>query len=615
MQWQYTPFALPLAASALTCILLAIYAWRRRPAPGATIFVVMMLSVAEWTFGYIFELNSSTLPAILFWAKVEYLGIVTGPVAALLLAIAYTGRERWLTPQRLALLAIVPAITNVLVWTNEYHGLIWQRVGLSNVQGLPMFDVDYGAWFIVHAAYSYLMMVTGILLVLLSLVYAPRIYRRQSLALVVSGAVPMIGNALYILKYNPFPNLDLTPFAFTLAGLLWAWNLFHYHFLDIVPVARDTVIENMGDAVIVLDAHNRIVDINPAARQILRREASEVIGRPMLQILSARPDLVERYRDAMELRDEIVLGSDVPRFYDLRISPIYDAQRRISGRLVLLHDITDRKQVEEALLQAAEAAEAANRAKSAFLTNMSHELRTPLTSILGYSELLQLRAGDHGYIDLLEDLQRITVAGDHLLTLINDLLDLSKIEAGKLKLYLETFDVSTLVLHVAGTVRPLVERNTNTLTVSCPRDIGVMHADQTRVQQILLNLLSNAAKFTERGTITLQVSSEINVLSTAVGADNPAERAHFLERGAQSYFVFEITDTGIGITPEQMRGLFRDFMQADASTTRKYGGTGLGLALTARLCRMMGGEITADSQITQGSRFVVRLPYVVAIPD
>jgi PAS domain S-box-containing protein len=612
---QYTPFTPPLAASALTCIVLALYAWRRRPTPGVAFFVLMMLTVAEWTVGYNFELNSTTLPAILFWAKLEYLGIAGGPLSALLLAIAYTGHERWLTLPRFLLLLAIPAITNILVWTNEYHGLVWQNVGLSNIQGLVMLDVRYGSWFIVHAVYSYLMMIIGILLVLQSLVHAPLIYRRQSVALVLSGAIPMVGNALYIFKLSPVPTLDLTPFAFTLAGLLWAWNLFHYHFLDIVPVARDTIIESMRDAVIVLDAHNRIVDINPSARQILRREASEVIGRPALQILAARPDIVERYRDTVELSDEIVLGVDAPRFYDLRISPLYDAQRRINGRLVILHDITERKHVEEALRQAVESAEAANRAKSSFLTNMSHELRTPLTSILGYSELLQLRADDQGYDDMLGDLRRINTAGDHLLTLINDLLDLSKIEAGKLKLYLETFDVSTLVLHVAGTVRPLIERNTNTLQISCPRDIGVMHADQTRVQQILFNLLSNAAKFTQRGTITLQVSSELNVSGSEVGRDVSGAPAEHVEHRAQNFFVFEISDTGIGISPEQMRGLFKEFMQADASTTRKYGGTGLGLALTARLCRLMGGEITADSQIARGSRFVVRLPYVVALPE
>jgi signal transduction histidine kinase len=240
---------------------------------------------------------------------------------------------------------------------------------------------------------------------------------------------------------------------------------------------------------------------------------------------------------------------------------------------------------------------------------MSHELRTPLTSILGYSELLKMRTVDSGLPDFAADLDRIRSAGNHLLALISDILDLSKIEAGKLELYLETFDVPALVHYAAGAVRPQVERNANTLEVYCPDDLGKMRADMTRVQQILFNLLSNAAKFTERGRITLRVSSELM-------QDHQAKLTQNSELNTQSWFIFEVGDTGIGMTDEQMRGLFTDFMQADASTTRKYGGTGLGLALSARFCRMMGGDLAVESQIGKGSVFTVRLPAVVgATPD
>jgi PAS domain S-box-containing protein len=461
----------------------------------------------------------------------------------------------------------------------------------------------------VHVAYSYMAMLIGIFLVVQAFLRSTRPYRGQAGVLVVSCTVPLLGNALYISKISPFPHLDLTPFAFTLAGVLWIWGLFHYHLLDIVPVARGAIIESMSDAVIVLDARSRIVDVNPAAERILCRRAAEVIGQPARQTLAARPDLVERYRDTAEAEDEIVLGSETRRLYDLRISPLYDRQRRLTGRLIVLRDITERKQVEEELYRAKEAAEAASRAKTTFLTNMSHELRTPLTSILGYSELLKVRAADGGYPDIATDLDRIRSAGNHLLALISDILDLAKIEAGKLELYLETFDVPTLVHYAASTVRPLVERNANTLEVRCPDDMGKMHADMTRVQQILFNLLSNAAKFTEHGMIILEVTCHKPTTDhrppTTNQEDTPAV-------GRQSSVVeFRVSDTGIGMTAEQMRGLFTEFMQADASTTRQYGGTGLGLALSARFCRMMGGELAVESQIGKGSVFTVRLPAVV----
>jgi PAS domain S-box-containing protein len=622
-----------VAAGAI-CIVLAIHAWRRRPAPGATIFAVMMLAVADWALGYALELGSADLPMIVFWARLEYLGIVVGPVAALLLALAYTGRTRWLTYRRLAVLSIVPAITLLLVWTNDLHGLIWSAIRVANPDSAPRMDPSYGPWFLVHTAYSYMSMLIGMFLVVQAFVRSTRPYRGQAGVLAVSWAVPLIGNALYISKISPFPNLDLTPFAFTLAGVLWAWGLFHYHLLDIVPVARDAIIESMSDAVIVLDARGRIVDVNPAAQRILGRRAAEVIGQPARQILAARSDLVERYRDAAEAQDEISLGREMPRLYDLRISPLYDNHRLLTGRLIVLRDITERKQVEAELYRAKEAAEAASRAKTTFLTNMSHELRTPLTSILGYSELLKMRMADSGQVDFAADLDRIRSAGNHLLALINDILDMSKIEAGKLELHPETFDVPALVHYAASTVRPLIERNANSLEVRCSDDLGKMRADMTRVQQILFNLLSNAAKFTERGFITLEVARHEPTTDHRPPTTDQEDTRHqtrdmrheTLEmRNAQvsdlrppdsrseesSIIEFRVSDTGIGMTDEQMDGLFTEFMQADASTTRKYGGTGLGLALSARFCRMMGGELAVESQIGKGSVFTVRLPAVV----
>ncbi len=236
-----------------------------------------------------------------------------------------------------------------------------------------------------------------------------------------------------------------------------------------------------------------------------------------------------------------------------------------------------------------EAAEAASQAKSTFLSNMSHELRTPLTAVIGYSELLQEEAEDLGYTDFIPDLDKIRMAGKHLLTLISDILDLSKIEAGKMELYLETFDIAMLIRDMAITIQPLVEKNGNILEVHCTDGLGAMHADRTKVRQILFNLLGNAAKFTEGGAITLVAAQE------------------------REWIRFSITDTGIGIIPEQMWNLFETFTQADASTTRKYGGTGLGLAISQRFCQMMGGKIGVESEIGKGSTFTVRLPVKVVV--
>jgi CheY-like chemotaxis protein/nitrogen-specific signal transduction histidine kinase len=271
---------------------------------------------------------------------------------------------------------------------------------------------------------------------------------------------------------------------------------------------------------------------------------------------------------------------------ELYTIPVIVAGEQV-GIIAMYHDITE-------LLRARREAQAASSAKSQFLASMSHELRTPLNAILGYSEMLQEDAQAAGQSGFVPDLQKIESAGRHLLTLINDVLDLSKIEAGKMELYLESFEVRTVLDAVAATVEPLIHKNGNTLRLDLDPDLGTMRADVTRVRQILLNLLSNASKFTDHGTITL-----------AARRERPA---------GGGGVTFSVTDTGVGMTDEQVGRLFKAFSQAEASTAAKYGGTGLGLAISKRFAEMMGGDITVASVPGQGTTFTVRLPPVVAEP-
>ncbi|HUO51272.1 MAG TPA: GAF domain-containing protein, partial [Gemmatimonadaceae bacterium] len=346
----------------------------------------------------------------------------------------------------------------------------------------------------------------------------------------------------------------------------------------------EAVVEASPVAIVTLDMNANIAQLNPAFERVFGWSAAEVLGKNLDELITTPETLAEarNYTDtAASMHTAKGIGKRKRKdgtFIDVELFgvPVVVNGERI-GVFALYHDVTE-------LLRAKQDAEGANKAKSQFLASMSHELRTPLNAIIGYSEMLEEDARDRKDETATSDLEKIRSAGKHLLSLINDILDLSKVEAGRMDLIIEPVDLGAVIEDVQATVQPLVARNGNRFVIDTPPDPGTMHTDATKLRQALLNLLSNAAKFTEKGTISLIVERD--------GRD----------------VLFKVRDTGIGITPEQMQRLFEAFAQADASTTRRYGGTGLGLAITRRFCQLLGGDVTGDSQAGAGSTFTIRLP-------
>ena len=358
MPWRFTPYVIPEVISVAVAIWLIITLWRRRSAPGAVPFILLLLGLVVWSLGYALELGSVGLPTVLFWDNVAWLGKLLMPPIWFVFALQYTGRGRWLTRRRVVFLAIVQFVNLLLIWTNGMHGLIYSssRLDSSAPFSALVFTHNVGYWAIV--VYNYLFLLLGTLLIGLfirTLMRSASLYRGQVGALLICVLAPWAANILFNFGLGPVPHFDLTASAFTITALAIAWSLFRFRMLDLVPVAHSAVIESMSDAMIVLDQHHRITDLNPAAQRLFGHPLSELVGQPAAQVFSTWPDLVERFRGVTEAHEEIILGEgETLRSFDLRLSSLSHQRGSLTGHLIVLRDITEQKQAMEALERARE---------------------------------------------------------------------------------------------------------------------------------------------------------------------------------------------------------------------------------------------------------------------
>ncbi|MBN1135960.1 MAG: PAS domain-containing protein [Anaerolineae bacterium] len=585
MNPQNVPYIVVSAIAAGIAVSVAIYAWRQRAAPGGACLVLLMLAVAMWALSTAGEFAAVAVPAKIWWSKVTYLGIVGVAPSWLLFVLDYAQRNEWLAPRRIALLWIVPAITLALVFTNEWHHLIWPRITPASAAPGAILIYDHGIGFWVEWAYSYLLLLLGTILLVRAILRPPRLYRRQAKVMLVGAAMPWVGNALYVAGLVPLPGLDLTPIAFALTGLTAVVAFLRFQILDLVPVARDMLVESMGDGVLVLDARNRVVDINRTACRFIGRDAADVIGQQASAVLAAWPDLVARYQDVPEAQSEVALDSPIgSRWLDLRISPLYDRRERLTGRLIVLHDVTARRQAEQVLQQYAGELEARNTELDAYAHTVAHDLKGPLSTIIGYTSLLAAGVGKKSPEEIKATLRTVLVSSYKMRSIIDNLLLLASVRRMD-DLPTGPVDMAAIVSEVR--IRLSAEIAARQAEIVLPQRWPVAIGYAPWVEEVWVNYVGNALKY---GADPLRIE---------LGFDRGGDKL------ADPSIRFWVKDSGPGLAPEEQARLFSPFTRLEQIDAK---GHGLGLSIVGRIVERLGGQVGVESKVGEGSTFWFTLP-------
>ncbi|WP_263020802.1 sensor histidine kinase [Natronobiforma cellulositropha] len=578
-QWYYTPFVpLLLVAAALTGVI-AWYAWRNRDAPGGTAFAVLMLAMSLWATAYSLQLAGANESTKLFWANLVHVGVATVPVAWFCFTLEFTGRGHWVTKRAVAALAVVPAAYVGAVYTNEHHGLVRESLGVEAAsESLLVFRQVFGPVFWAHAAYGYVLMTAGVVVLAQLLFWSPRVYQRQAGLLLVGAVLSMVANTVHHAGLSPIVNFDLTPFSFPLIGVAYLVAIAQYRLLDLTPIAREFVVDTLEDGVVVVDRDGRIVDLNGRAATIIGLEATEVVGRrfgvltPMAASLAGRPAT-----DGTLETETVVDGDGGRRHVTVVSAPVLDGRGEALGRSIVVRDVTVERELEAEVEATLERLRRSNDELEAFTSVASHDLREPLRTTDNYLALLEESASTLT-ADEREFLETARRNCTRMQTMITDLLEYARIETTDDEF--GPVDCDRVVSSVLETVRFDIEEGEATVTVDAlPTVWGVEHL----LRRLFQNLLSNALKYTDG-------SPEIHVFADRTGDE----------------WTITVRDDGVGMTPGEAERARELFVRADRTDAAP--GSGVGLAVCEKIVDYHGGSLAIESTPGVGTDVRVTLP-------
>lgn len=590
MAWQYIYLIVIFMAAAIS-FGIAVYAWQQRNKPGGLLFAGMMLAVAEWLFTSGMVSMSQSQAQARYWVDPRYFGLTTMLAFFITFVLQYTGHGKWLTKSRFAFIFAIPIVTQIIIETNPLHHWFLVDVSFSHNSILMGLDsVRYGPIFWLHTVYSYMLVLIGIGLIVQTSIHTFQLYREQSVIMILGVLPPLLTSVIDAFLLIPGLKHPLAPLGFAFMGMAFAWAMFQHRMLDIVPVARDIVIDSMSDGMMVLDSLANVVDINPSAQQLLELESYQVIGKPAAQVFHPWNELVEQYQGQMFAKSEIILNvSGQDRYFDLRISPLKGRRGQSNGCIIILRDITLRKQAEEALRLANVRLQETNKQLAdsnvelkAFAHTVAHDLKSPLTMLLGYSLVLEEEYAELPSETIGDIVHTIVKAGNRLAHIIDALLLLASVREIK-EITTTPLDMSVIVAQVLDNLAQMIEEYQAEVIVPdvWPQVIGY----GPWIEIVWTNYITNALKY---------------------GGHPPhVELGALVSTGEMARFW--VQDNGRGLSVEEQMQLFTPFTRLEQTRTKGYG---LGLSIVKRIVEKLGGQVRVESEglSGKGSTFLFTLP-------
>jgi PAS domain S-box-containing protein len=595
LSWQLTPYTVPILLATSITAICGVLIWR-----GASVrsryAAILLWDLSLWMFGYAMELTLTALAPKILAQNLQFGAGAFISVSWFAFITTYSGLGRWLRTDVLVPLSIPAVATVVLLGTNRYHHLIASNMHLDTSGPFVLLTRSWGPWFYFVISYTYLLLLVGTVLLFRTYLQKKSIERRQAGLLIIAVIFPWIGSFFDMLDIKPLPGLDFAPFGFLITGLIITWNLLYYQFGNIVPTSYETAVSNMSDGVLVADPSGRIVSVNTAADKIFRHVGKSLIGRTVQELVPTGLPTADEIPEDLpaEEKEAVFKILENRRTYSLRRSWVFKQEQPVS-QILVFRDISERIRAEQDLREAKSLAEEANLAKSEFLANMSHELRTPLHHIIGFTELVVDEQVGKLTETQEEYLRDVLDSARELLELINDIVEITKIDAGMLEVQSEPAYMPEILEGTLILLREKAIKHGITITLEAetlPEDILL---DVRKVKQVLFNVLSKAVALTPDGG---QVQLDVRITDEDL-------KARSLE--------FRVECFDVAISPENLVGIFKPFEQVKSSTDHIDLARGSGLALAKRLVELQGGQIRAENtQHHQGTTFVLELPFSTA---